>query len=492
MKTRSLPIVQDATALASSLRMPIANAHGALARGHRFHARLGLQCVTFLLAVGIVLHGLLGPQLAPRNLATLLAWVHFRGVVVITLLFAGNLICMGCPLTFPREIARRFFTPNRSWPKRLRNKWLAVLLFVTILFAYELFDLWATPRWTAVLVVGYWAAAAAVDAAFKGASFCKHLCPLGQFNFLASTISPTEVTVQNERVCRTCSTRDCIRGRKRSNTDGAVLLRGCELGLFQPKKVGNLDCTFCMDCARACPSDNVHIAVRTPASELWLDGPRAGLGQLRTRTDLAVLAVAFTFGAVANALGMVRPGIVFQDWLASVIGLTNTAVTLAILFALVIGCLPALLLGGASWYARRAARSSDSLVSFATRFAYALIPLGFAIWLSHYCFHFLTGIFTFVPVLQDVVGASGVAWLGEPMWGLTGVPEALVLPLEYGFIGLGVLGTSLTADRIAKRDYPRSSWQVVLPFWLLAFCVAGAALWILSQPMEMRGTFFSG
>ena len=33
------------------------------------------------------------------------------------------------------------------------------------------------------------------------------------------------------------------------------MIRGCELALVQPRKVGNMDCTFCMDCVRACPHD---------------------------------------------------------------------------------------------------------------------------------------------------------------------------------------------------------------------------------------------
>ena len=38
-----------------------------------------------------------------------------------------------------------------------------------------------------------------------------------------------------------------------------IAQRGCELYLFQPKKAGNLDCTFCLDCVKACPHDNVAL-----------------------------------------------------------------------------------------------------------------------------------------------------------------------------------------------------------------------------------------
>ena len=40
------------------------------------------------------------------------------------------------------------------------------------------------------------------------------------------------------------------------------------LGLFLPAKVGNLDCTLCLDCVQACPHDNVALASRLPGLEL--------------------------------------------------------------------------------------------------------------------------------------------------------------------------------------------------------------------------------
>ena len=68
-----------------------------------------------------------------------------------------------------------------------------------MLFTYELFDLWALPRATAYLVIAYFGAALLVDLVFSGATFCKYLCPIGQFNFVASTMSPLELQIK-ERV----------------------------------------------------------------------------------------------------------------------------------------------------------------------------------------------------------------------------------------------------------------------------------------------------
>ena len=193
-----------------------------------------------------------------KNLATVLTWVHFRGALVLVLLAAGNFFCLACPFMLVRNMARRFITPRFSWPRVLRNKWLSVGLFALILFIYELFDLWASPWLTAWLIMAYFAAVLIIDGLFKHAVFCKFVCPIGQFNFAASLLSPMEVAVRDHEVCGGCHTKDCIRGQRQPHSDLVVIQRGCELALFQPLKAGNMDCTFCLDCVHACPHDNVE------------------------------------------------------------------------------------------------------------------------------------------------------------------------------------------------------------------------------------------
>jgi polyferredoxin len=352
-----------------------------------------------------------------------------------------------------------------------------------------LFDLWGSPWWTAWLIVGYFAAALLVDALFKNASFCKYVCPIGQFNFAASTVSPLEVKVRDHGTCSTCQTVDCIRGTRAPDDEALVLQRGCELALFQPSKVGNMDCTFCLDCVYACPHDNIAIETRLPGSELWEDTRRAGVGRFSKRTDLAILALLFTFGALLNAFGMVSPVYAVQSWLAERLGTTHEAPVLGTLFFIALVVEPVLLIGGAAYLTRWATKSSDKLLVVTTRFAYALIPLGFGVWLSHYSFHLLTGLWTFVPVVQQALLDLGISVLGNPAWQLAGMPKELVLPLEFGFLGLGALGSMLVAYRIAARDYPERPVAAFVPWAVLSLMLWLAALWLLNQPMEMRGTF---
>src|SRR5271155_866783 len=396
--------------------------------GHLFrwrYARPLLQAPLLVLSLVMILHGLFGPTLAPKNLATTLSWLHFRGVLVLVLLCAGNFFCLACPFMLVRQAARRFFKPRFTWPQWLRNKWLSVGLFVLILFTYELFDLWASPWWTAWLIVAYFVSVLVVDGFFKHASFCKFVCPIGQFNFLASTLSPFEVKVRHQDVCTTCMTKDCIRGRRAPVSD-LVLIRGCELALFQPRKVGNMDCTFCLDCVHACPHDNVGILSRVPGMELLSDPLRSGIGYFSQRKDLAALVIVFTFGALLNAFGMVSPVYAVERWLGKLLHVSHEAPVLGVIFAFFLILEPVVLLGFATWWMRTWAGIQSGWLPLMVRYTYGLVPLGFGMWLAHYGFHFFTGLYTIIPVTQSAVASLGHAFLGQPRWTLTGLPANVV------------------------------------------------------------------
>jgi hypothetical protein len=456
------------------------------------HARTLFQIPLLLLGIAMILHGFFGPSLAPKNLATTLSWVHFRGVLVLVLLVAGNFFCFACPFVLVRDIARKLFRPVRNFPRHLRHKWLSVALLVLGLFAYELFDLWSSPWWTALLISFYFVTALVVDGIFKHASFCKFVCPIGQFNFLAGTISPLEVKVRDQEVCTSCRTKDCIKGRRDSVSPLVVIQRGCELALFQPRKVGNIDCTFCLDCVQACPHDNVGILARVPATELTIDPMRSGIGYISRRKDLGALSILFVFGALLNAFAMVSPVYAVENWLARTLNVTTEAPVLGILFIVALVVEPLILLGAAVGLTRSALNDSQSAISLLVRYSYSLVPLGFGIWLAHYSFHFLTGLYTIIPVTQSAVAELGWNLLGTPLWRLTGLPVGSVQAMGFGFLFLGLLGSLLVSYRLAQQDAPAKTLRVFLPWASLAIILCIAAIWLIMQPMEMRGTLLGG
>jgi hypothetical protein len=61
----------------------------------------------------------------------------------------------------------------------------------------------------------------------------------------------------------------------------------------------------------------------------------------------------------------------------------------------------------------------------------------------------------------------------------------LVYPIEIGVIMLGALGSLASAFQISDRDYPGRAALAVAPWSLLIIGLTAAALWIMSQPMQM-------
>jgi cytochrome c oxidase assembly factor CtaG len=468
----ALPLVASTLAQPSGfdvLRLPL------LGRFLKWrHARLAMQIPLVLLAAAMIYDGLRGPQVAPMNLAGVLPWTHWRGLVILSLLVAGNLFCMACPFMLPRSLGRRWLPRGWTWPRWLRSKWIAVGLLGLFLWAYEAFALWDSPWWTAWIAVGYFAAAFVVDGFFRGAAFCKYLCPIGQFNFVQSLASPLEVKVRDPEVCATCRTRDCLRGR-----DG---IPGCELRLFQPRKAGNMDCTFCLDCVHACPHNNVGVLAVAPASDLWRDPKRSGVGAFVKRPDLAALVLVLVFGAFANAAGMVGPVLEWQDSMRSPFVIKTLCYAGALVLA------PLLTVGLASLLSRRWGKLPGTRLQVATRFAFALVPLGFGMWLAHYGFHLVTGYDTVVPTTQRF--AADLGWqIGEPRWtAACCIPVGDWLPrLEILFLDISLLLSLYAAYRIAVAQSPQPV-KAFAPWALLLVLMFAAGVWIVLQPMQMRGT----
>jgi cytochrome c oxidase assembly factor CtaG/polyferredoxin len=448
------------------------------------HARVALQVPLALLAGVLVYDGLCGPQVGAMNLAGVLPWIHWRGLLILTLLALGNLFCLACPFLLPRTLARTFLPAGRAWPRWLRSKWLAVLLLVLFLWAYEAFSLWDSPWWTAWLVLGYFAAAFVVDSFFRGAAFCKYLCPIGQFNFVQSLVSPLEVKVRDPQVCAGCHTRDCVRGR-----DG---IPGCELHLYQPRKSGNMDCTLCLDCVHACPHDNLAVSATTPGRDLWTDPTRSGVGPFARRTDLAALVLVLVFGAFANAAGMVGPILQWRDGIEAQVGQGCGLLLTTAFYVLALVVLPLLTVGAAAGLSRRWGRLHGSWLEVATRYSFALVPLGFGMWLAHYSFHFLTSYDTAVPTAQRFALDLGWTGPGEPVWlGSCCRPVAEWLPrLEILFLDLGLL-LSLYAGYRLSLARSLGQWRALkalLPWALVMVLLFAAGVWIVLQPMQMRGT----
>jgi cytochrome c oxidase assembly factor CtaG/ferredoxin len=439
-----------------------------------------IQFVLFALAALIVCDGLFGPQLGPMNLAGTLPWTHWRGLSVLALLAIGNFFCFACPFTFARDLGRRILPANRQWPKWLRTKWISVGLLGIYLWSYEAFSLWNSPWLTAWIILGYFVAAILVDGFFRGASFCKYVCPIGQFHFVQSLVSPFEVKTRNLSVCLTCKSFDCIKGNAQQ--------RGCELRLFQPKKESNLDCTFCLDCVRACPHDNIGIIAVTPGYTLGRDHFRSSVGRFAERIDLAALVLILVFGAFLNAAAMTLPVENALSFSRITLGLISRPAILFVFFFLALGLVPvASVLACAS--ASRRLGSRGTLRKISCRFTMTLAPLGAAMWLAHFGFHLFTALLTPIPVIQRLLLDLKFSSNGSPWWDLRTPAIAQLLDfqclaLDFGFLLSLYFAWKVSLDLATET---RKAVAAFLPWSALLTLLYLCGIWIVFQPMEMRG-----
>jgi ferredoxin len=431
-----------------------------------------------------LLDGFLGPQLSPTNLAGVLPWTHWRGFTVIALLFAGNLFCMVCPFMLVRDFGRRWLPAKWAWPRSLRNKWLPAFLLALYLWAYEAFSLWNSPWITAWIILAYFTAAILIDGFFQGGSFCKYVCPIGQFHFVHSLLSPLEVKAREPDVCRTCKTFDCIRG-------GAEQ-RGCELKLFQPKKKGNMDCTFCMDCVHACPHDNVGLIAVTPGKDLWNGAQRSSIGSYSTRFDLAVLVLILVFGSLANAAGMIAPVTALMDRMRLLFDL-HRPVLVALFLLVGIFLIPGIVVYLAGLLSRRLGQLQVPLQPFISDFAMSLVPLGFAMWLAHFVFHLFTGSHLPIPVFQRIALDLHFTSLGAPDWSIASWVIPQLLDFEILSLDLGFLVSLYAGWKIAQRYHQSKNRAllILIPWSVLYLLFFLVAIWLIFQPMDLRGTMVS-
>lgn len=467
------------------------------------YGRLWLQVPLFIIAALLIYDGFTGPQMASRNLATVAPWVHYRGLVVLVILLAGNLFCMGCPFTVPRTLAKRLSIRGVRFPRMLRNKWLAIVGLFLLFFLYEWLDLWASPALTAWLIVAYFVASFVLEAVFAESAFCKYVCPLGSFNFVYSSASPTQIAVKDERVCQGCQGKECVNGSYATqptirvdeipfiDADGTLHMKkvdvarnpqgtlGCGTELYPPQITSNLDCVYCLDCVRACPHDNIGLMTRIPGRELLKPGAWP------QRWDVTLLVVGLAFMALLNAFGMVPPVFSLLEWLGQTFGFRSDFVPLLLIFGGGMLLLPALVTVGAAWFGRLLTNTARrySLRQTAAAFAPAFVPLGFGIWIAHYGFHFLIAPLSIVPIVQEFLGQPG-DW---ERYGVVLQNDLIGLVQVVALLG-GFLWSLVIAQRAAQHLYRRQSVAGLLPWALLLLFMALAAYQIFALPMEMRGT----
>ncbi len=181
-----------------------------------------------------------------------------------------------------------------------------------------------------------------------------------------------------------------------------------------------------------------------------------------------------------------------QSRFAAVIPLRSSFVATTVLCLLALVVIPLSIIGATTAVSRLWSGSNESLIALATRFSFALVPLGFGMWLAHYSFHLVTSYEGLIPAVQRFLAERGWTGFGPVDWSCAACIPApgWLLRLEIICLDFGLLLSLYTAHRIAHSEVHRVTrpFRAFAPWAILIVLLFALGIWIVFQPMQMRGT----
>jgi hypothetical protein len=188
---------------------------------------------------------------------------------------------------------------------------------------------------------------------------------------------------------------------------------------------------------------------------------------------------------------MTGPVTAWQDRLASHLRLASPLPVITAFFVAALVLAPALAIGTALLLNRTAGKVATPMRQLLCRFSLALVPLGAAMWAAHFLFHLLGGDGSAWPIWQRAAGDLGLHALGPPSWSMSGLGLGAdtLLALQMLLLDAGLLLTLYVGWRIALDCAPRAraALGLLAPWAAVAIALYASGIWILLQPMPMRG-----
>lgn len=430
--------------------------------------------VMFVLIIGA---GLFGSQNPALNIAPLLTWTIWWAGLVFLILYFGKLWCAVCPWDALATWLERLklWGKRKSglglglrWPRKLKNIWPAVVLFVLLTWVELGTGVTNVPRITAYLALGMLGMAVVSALLFDRKAFCRYGCLVGRVSGLYALFSPIELRKSDESTCASCKTMDCYRGNEAGD--------GCPTFEFPRTMSRNTYCILCTDCVKTCPHDNIGIRLRPWAADLVQGG--------KARADEAMLALVLLSMTGFHGLTMTPRWAEWKAQFGAALELGEFASFSILMSAILV--IPI----AAYWVLARVAALAGGIPTRKVflHYAYSLLPIALFYHLAHNAEHFL------------MEGPKVVALASDPMgwgWNLFGTAGMTLPPLvtleglwilQVFFVVVGHLYGLWIAEKTSRRLIS-SRWRsfvAQLPMLAAMILSSVISLWLLSQPMEMR------
>ncbi|MFQ5412379.1 MAG: 4Fe-4S binding protein, partial [Phycisphaerae bacterium] len=457
--------------------------------------RFGLQAFfagTFLL---IIAAGLFGNQNPALNIAPILTWTIWWGMLIILILFAGKAWCYVCPWDalagWAEELSPgqggRFgllklwkksndgLSLGLRWPRIIRNISLATILFIGLTWIELGFGVTMKPRITAYLAIAMLLMAVISALLFDRKSFCRYGCLVGRVSGLYALFAGTEVRPRERGVCERCHTKECVKGSETAY--------GCPTFLYPGKLETNTYCIQCMECIQACPHDNLAVNLRPWGGDLAVAG--------RPRTDEATLALLMLSITGFHGLTMTPVWNQFIDAIRASVDvgrILGFSLGMAVLMLAPIAIYASLVAVSKRLGDGRSSGEPLRYRDYFIRYAYALLPIALFYHIAHNLEHLL------------MEGPQVLAMASDPFgwnWNLFGTAGWTIPPMislgtlwliQVLLVLIGHVYSLWVAQKTSLRllGSARAAFRSQLPMLIGMICFSVFSLWLLKQPMEMR------
>jgi ferredoxin len=406
--------------------------------------------------------GLLGSRVGSHNFAIIFVWIAWWTALKLAFIpLGGRSWCSVCPIPLPGEWlqqggilekGRRRFGLNLRWPKRLKGSWLQSggFLLIGLFSAVTLTD----ARLTAWVLLGLFALALALSLVFEKRAFCTSICPIGGFTGIYAKTAPVELRVVDPVVCAAHNQKTCY--------------QACPWGLYPLALHDSAQCGLCMECLRACPSDNLAVNIRPFGSDL---GQPSGTRRLdEAFLALVMLGSALAFSAVFTgpwgSLKSAAFAIGSPAWLTYALGfLALNLVLMPGLFTLAV------------WIGQTWSGSKIQLRRLIANQSQALLPLGLFAWIAFTISFAFPKLNYVLSVLSDPLG-WGWNLLGTANTGWAPDAAGFSALLQVAILLMGLFWSASVTQHLGKTGN-KAAFRQSLPTLGFTLLFSLAMLWLL-------------